>query len=633
MNAASRKGLRRLVALIAALAMLVLSVSTFVMRGRALAAKVVTLDLQAGETYIIHDVDPDTPAVVSYAYNSNSFTVKRGGLRALTLFTFQPGRGTIQVTAGGEDVTYRVVVSGLINGVHPLWPGTAPPALSDKNASTLYASAAVAKDSGAAGHPGNPERGAVAATAASPGIGPSNEARTTKTETVGPAFPGGAEASSQYLGGDRHNADPASANPPATASQLSPNVAGSTASQWHEQPFSVISRQYSTNPRAVRPEGYVTNRAFGGRHNLPPDTISITAGTSQVYDFGGPISRVSMANTRVADVQVLGTHQLMIVGHQPGFSSLVVWDSQGNYVERQIWTEIAGHQQVMLNAIVAEVDLNRLEQMGANVSVALTQLGLTFVSLPGLVGTPFTAANTSIGPTSMVPGGSALPLLFSQNLTYAIAGQNSNVSTFAFFQFLEEHDLGRILARPQLLANSGEKARFLSGGEIPIVITQALTTTIVFKQYGTSVIFVPTVIGGRDIELLVRPEVSKPDYTQGVQLFGFTVPAFVTRRAETRVRLKDNQTLIIAGLILDDSRATVQKVPYLGDLPFLGALFRQTYWNHEKTELVMAVTPEIVHPLPPGGEVALPTQRQGPLTPAEVQTRPLVSPDAARPRF
>ena len=95
-----------------------------------------------------------------------------------------------------------------------------------------------------------------------------------------------------------------------------------------------------------------------------------------------------MANTRVADVQVLGTHQLMIVGHQPGFSSLVVWDSQGNYVERQIWTEIAGHQQVMLNAIVAEVDLNRLEQMGANVSVALTQLGLTFVSLPGLVWHP-----------------------------------------------------------------------------------------------------------------------------------------------------------------------------------------------------------------------------------------------------
>ena len=514
--------------------MLVLSVAGSIAPGRALAARIVTLDLQAGETYIIHDVDPDTPAVVSFANNTNAFTVKRGGLRGLTVFTFQPGRGTIQVSVGGEDLTYRVVVRGLINGVHPLSPGTAPPALSDKDSSTLYGSGPGAKDSGTAGYPGNPGGGPVAATASSPSIGNANEARTTKTETVSPAFRGGAEAPSQYVGGDRSNADPVSANPPAMASQLSPNVAGSTASQWHEQPTSVIRRQYSTNPRAVRPEGYVTNLAFGGRHNLPPDTISITAGTSQVYDFGGPISRVSMANTRVADVQILGTHQLMIVGHQPGFSSLVVWDSQGNYVERQIWTEIAGHQQVMLNAIVAEVDLNRLEQMGANVSIALTKLGLTFVSLPGLVGTPFNAASTGIGPTSMVPGGSTLPLLFSQNLTYAIAGKNSNVSTFAFFQFLEEHDLGRILARPQLLANSGEKARFLSGGEIPIVITQALTSTIVFKQYGTSVIFVPTVIGSRDIELLVRPEVSKPDYTQGVQLFGFTVPAFVTRRAETQ---------------------------------------------------------------------------------------------------
>ena len=189
------------------------------------------------------------------------------------------------------------------------------------------------------------------------------------------------------------------------------------------------------------------------------------------------------------------------------------------------------------------------------------------------------------------------------------------LSTFAFFQFLEEHDLGRILARPQLLANSGEKARFLSGGEIPIVITQALTSTIVFKQYGTSVIFVPTVIGSRDIDLLVRPEVSKPDYTQGVQLFGFTVPAFVTRRAETRVRLQDNQTLIIAGLIQDDSRATVQKVPYLGDLPLLGALFRQHLLESRKDRTGDGVTPEIVSPLPPGGEVSLPTQRQGPLTP------------------
>ena len=102
------------------------------------------------------------------------------------------------------------------------------------------------------------------------------------------------------------------------------------------------------------------------------------------------------------------------------------------------------------------------------------------------------------------------------------------------------------------MANSGEKAEFLSGGEIPIVLAQALNTSIVFKEFGVSVIFVPTVIGKDDILLEVKPEVSQPDFAHGVSLFGFTVPAFVTRRAQTFVRLKNNQMLIIAGLLAAD---------------------------------------------------------------------------------
>lgn len=657
--------------------------------GLACAEQIVTLTLSAGEAYVIKNVDADSSPAVSFTNNSNSFTVKSTGAHSLTVFSFQPGEGSVETKVSGEDVTYHVIVSGVVNTTHPLSPGTAPPpvlssagyAETPKPAPYAPASAAVTNPPAAetastaaapgpgpysAGKVGATESGGYATSAAATheaathgglsgakeaaasapdsGSGPvgmapsapeteySGPGGTTKTEVVGPTAFGGGAYGNEYAAGMGAAGAPA-ANPSAPGSTLSPAVSMSTGSQWHEQPPSVLSQQFTTDPRLLHPEGYVNVRAFGGRHNLPPDTITITSGTSQVYDFGGPISRVSIANSRVADVQVMGNHQLMLVGHEPGFSSLVVWDSQGNYVERQIWTEVAGHQEVMLHVIVAEVDLNKLEQVGVNISVALTKYGFTFLSLPGLVATPFTASSTSVGPSSMVPGGSPLSPLFSQNLTYAVAGQNSNVSTFAFFQFLENHDLARILARPQLMANSGQKAKFLSGGEIPIVITQALTTTIVFKQYGTSVIFVPTVIGARDIDLLVRPEVSKPDYTQGVQLFGFTVPAFVTRRAETRVRLKDNQTLILAGLILDDSRSTVQKVPYLGDIPYLGGLFRQTYWQHAKTELVMSVTPELVRALPPGAEVALPTERQGPLTPEEVRTQPLTTPDAARPRF
>jgi len=140
------------------------------------------------------------------------------------------------------------------------------------------------------------------------------------------------------------------------------------------------------------------------------------------------------------------------------------------------------------------------------------------------------------------------------------------------------------------------------------------------------------VIGRNDIELLVKPEVSEPDYAHGVNLFGFTVPAFVTRRAETLVRLKDRQTLIIAGLILHEKTSEVQKVPYLGDIPIIRGFFRTTYWSDKETDLVMSVTPEIVRPLPQGGQVFLPSNR-GNMTYDEIKTKPLDPPDASRPRF
>ena len=217
-------------------------------------------------------------------------------------------------------------------------------------------------------------------------------------------------------------------------------------------------------------------------------------------------------------------------------------------------------------------------------------------------------------------------------MTYGLAVGNSNYQLQGFFQYLEDHQLGKILAQPHLLANSGEEAKFLSGGEIPIVVAQALNTSIVFKQFGTSVEFVPTVVGRDQIELLVKPEVSEPDFAEGVQLFGFTVPAFVTRRAETMVQLRDNQTLIIAGLILHEKKTQIQKVPYLGDVPYLGGLFRNTAYSNTETDLIMSVTPQIVQPLPDGAAVYNPTSVPE-LTQEQVETRRLAQPDVTRPRF
>ena len=252
---------------------------------------------------------------------------------------------------------------------------------------------------------------------------------------------------------------------------------------------------------------------------------------------------------------MINPYELNLVAHQPGFTTLAVWDTQGRYSEREIRVDESGKQQVLLNVIVAELNRSRIENFGINWSMALPRWNISLVNMAGGVATPYTAtsaltANSLISSNPPVtvsttaagtlpPNGTLIPLLLSQNLTYGLAAGNDNIQTQSFFQFLEENSMGKILAEPHLLANSGEKAEFLSGGEIPIVISQALNTSIVFKQFGTSVIFVPTVIGFDDILLKVKPEVSEPNFAEGVNLFGFTVPAFVTRRAETMVRLKE----------------------------------------------------------------------------------------------
>jgi pilus assembly protein CpaC len=286
--------------------------------------------------------------------------------------------------------------------------------------------------------------------------------------------------------------------------------------------------------------------------------------------------------------------------------------------------------------MVAELNRTNIENQGTNWSAALARAGVSIVGLPGNVATPFSPANPSsanaVQATTLANGGSLSGLLLSQAMTYGIATGNSNYQTQSFLQYLEQHDMAKVLAHPHLLANSGEEAKFLSGGEIPIVITQALNTSIVFKQFGTSVEFVPTVVGKDDVELLVKPEVSEPDYSHGVQLFGFTVPAFITRRAETMVRMRDNQTLIIAGLILHEKRSIIQKVPYLGDVPYLGGLFRNTNYQNTETDLVMSVTPQIIRPLPEGASVYNPTSVPE-LTDQQLKTRELSQPDASRPRF
>ena len=638
MKAKSSMGLVR--SLLGGLGLLMLSAGLTTASDGKDPRRQVAVTLNPGETYVIKDLNAGATPAVHVIDNPNALVVNSEKPGELALVSTSAGKWKIDVeTAAGEKVTYKVDVDAAGSSVsHPLAASKAPTAgtptsgsASDKPATTaaldagsgpvapvvMVSAAAVSATTPAATAP----TVLAAASPASAGLTPIGAASSTGITPVA-AHTTLAQASG------------AAVLPPVTSSYQAPSRATSSymapsSGNTIGDPGMVMSNQspqmgpekYKTDPPAATPSDSVN----GGTHYLPEDVVELSAGSSAIYDFPRRIRRISIADTGVADLQVVNPFQINLVGHKEGFTTLAVWDTRGQYEERQIRVDPFGRQQVMLNVIVSELNRSRLESQGINWTVAMPHLGLSLLGLPGNV------SSINQG-TPLLPGGSIIPLLLSTNVNYAVAGQNSDINAQAFFEFLENHDLAKILAEPKLMTNSGEKAEFLSGGEIPIVIAQALNTSIVFKQFGVSVTFVPTVIGKDDILLEVKPEVSQPDFAHGVSMFGFTVPAFITRRAQTFVRLKNNQLLIIAGLLLRTKTSHVTKTPYLGDIPYLGYLFKSTTYQDQQSDLVMAVTPQIIAPIPLNGQPVLPTDRAQ-LTAKEIRTQRIAPEDTTRPRF
>jgi pilus assembly protein CpaC len=163
------------------------------------------------------------------------------------------------------------------------------------------------------------------------------------------------------------------------------------------------------------------------------------------------------------------------------------------------------------------------------------------------------------------------------------------------------------LAEPTLTALSGETATFLAGGEIPIPISQGLgAVSVDYKQYGVTLSFTPTVLSSGRIALRVRPEVSQLTSAGSVSLNGFTVPGLTTRRVETTIELGSGQSFMIGGLLSNNTNNTVDRLPGLGNLPIIGALFRSNSFRRQQTELVVVVTPYLVQPVD-ASQIVLPT--------------------------
>lgn len=271
--------------------------------------------------------------------------------------------------------------------------------------------------------------------------------------------------------------------------------------------------------------------------------------------------------------------------------------------------DVAGENQVLLRVVVAEVNRSASRELGIN---------------GYLIGENFKDAFliNQLGGINPINIGAAAGASVTQNVPFLTDANGlvlRDASTISlgfprvqmqlFIRAMADNSLLKILAEPNLVAISGETASFLAGGEFPVPVPQGnQQVTIEWRKFGVRLNFTPLVRGHQQVRLRVAPEVSELDYSAAVQIEGFVVPGLKARSSETTVELGNGETIAIAGLLSEQVRGFASRVPGLGDLPVLGALFRSVNFQRSLTELVILVTPEIVAPIDAHQEIRLPGQ-------------------------
>jgi pilus assembly protein CpaC len=398
---------------------------------------------------------------------------------------------------------------------------------------------------------------------------------------------------------------------------------------------------------------YAQDPAIGTVEQRDIQKLELTSGKSKVLDLPVAIKRASLANPEVADTVVLSPTQLYLTGKTTGITNLTLWNESGKMIgmydvviapdlsrlkedlhktlpeEKDILvtsshdhitlsgtassannisralsiaeayapkkiinsTQVGGVQQVMLEVRVAEMNRELIKRLGINFSaIGPNEFG---VSLLGGLTTLTGFTNPGVG-----GGAATLTTAVSQAIQGVFGFDTGSLSWTGFIDALKEQNLVKVLAKPTLVALNGQEAAFLAGGEFPIPVPQSFgLVTIQFKKFGVGLVFTPNIMNSKHISLNVAPEVSELDFTNALTTQGFKIPAITTRRATTTIELADGQSFAIGGLMRDNVRESVRKVPFLGEIPILGALFRSSSFQKNETELLIIVTPHLVKPL------------------------------------
>lgn len=376
--------------------------------------------------------------------------------------------------------------------------------------------------------------------------------------------------------------------------------------------------------------------------------INVLVGQSRIINFDRQIGRFSVSNPEVAEAVLVAPDQVLVNGKAFGQVNFIAWekasskfvvfdvfvranlsliDSQiralfpqadirlsqangsvvlsGTVADPKVATQAeqvvkaAGFQtvnllaspvknamQVQLSVRVAEVSRSRMKDLGTSYVYQGAGNGAY--------------VNSGGGPSSL---SSVTNGVLSGNFTSALNIFAMAGNTLGMIRALRTQGALRELAEPNLIAMDGQQASFLAGGEFPVPIVQSggekSSVTVVFKEYGIRLNFKPTIIDEEHIRLELEPEVSTIDFANGVKFDGFIIPALRTRRAKTGVELRDGQSFALAGLLDNTESQTLSKVPIVGDIPILGALFRSKSFQKQETELVFIMTANLVKPVNP----------------------------------
>jgi len=413
--------------------------------------------------------------------------------------------------------------------------------------------------------------------------------------------------------------------------------------------------------------------------------LSVPMNRAVVVESDVPFAELSIANPAIADISSLSDRTIYVLGKSPGLTTLTLLDANGQLITnvdvrvaadisefkerlRQILPGekievrtandgivlsgtvsskqrlqraldlaeryapervsnlmgVGGVQQVMLKVRFAEMQ----RTVSKSLSTSLALNGNMFGGGLGVNGGTNTNNNSGAVGTSL---GGAIPAVSNNNGAMVFGFNAGAVQVGVLLEALESKGVVRTLAEPNLTALSGQEAKFLAGGEYPIPVSQDNgAITIEFKPFGVELNFIPRVVDGDLINLELEAAVSSLDPTNAAVFNNFSISAFKRRETSTTVEMRDGESFAIAGLLQDDFRDVNGQVPWLGDVPVLGALFRSASYQREQSELVIIVTAHLVTPTR-GEALALPTDRVRPPTEKDLFLNGKVARDARRP--